>query len=43
MIKLYNYDLSVNCYKLRLMMSLLDVEYESIDVSVSVQERAALE
>ena len=32
MIKLYNYDLSVNCYKPRLMMSLLDVEYEPIPV-----------
>ncbi len=32
MITLYNYDLSVNCYKLRLMMSLLDVEYDSIPI-----------
>ena len=32
MITLYNYDLSVNCYKLRLLMSLLDVDYESIPV-----------
>lgn len=32
MIKLYNYELSVNCYKQRLMMSILDVDYESIAV-----------
>ena len=32
MIKLYNYDLSVNCYKQRLLMNLLDVDYESIPV-----------
>lgn len=32
MIKLYNYELSVNCYKQRLVMSILDVEYESIAV-----------
>jgi glutathione S-transferase len=32
MIQLYNYDLSVNCYKQRLMLSLLDVDYESIPV-----------
>ena len=30
MIKLYDYVLSVNCYKQRLMMSILDVPYESI-------------
>jgi len=30
MIKLYDYDLSVNCYKQRLLMSILDVEYESV-------------
>lgn len=32
MIKLYDYDLSVNCYKQRLLMSILGVEYESIPV-----------
>ena len=32
MIKLYNFDLSVNCYKQRLMMSILNVEYESIPI-----------
>jgi glutathione S-transferase len=32
MIQLYNYDLSVNCYKQRLLLSLLDVPYESIPV-----------
>lgn len=32
MIQLYNYDLSVNCYKQRLMLALLDVDYESIPV-----------
>ncbi len=30
MIKLYDYELSVNCYKQRLMMHLLGVEFESI-------------
>lgn len=30
MIKLYDYELSANCYKQRLMMSLLGVEFESI-------------
>ncbi|MGI9622183.1 MAG: glutathione S-transferase family protein [Acidimicrobiales bacterium] len=32
MIKLYDYILSVNCYKQRLMMNILDVEYESIPI-----------
>lgn len=32
MIKLYDYELSANCYKQRLMMSLLDVEYELVPV-----------
>ena len=32
MIKLYDYVLSVNCYKQRLMMSILDVPYESLPV-----------
>jgi len=32
MIKLYDYALSVNCYKPRLLMSLLDVDYESVPV-----------
>ena len=32
MIKLYDYVLSVNCYKQRLMMSILDVPYESVPV-----------
>ncbi len=32
MIKLYNYDLSVNCYKQRLMMGILGIDYESIPV-----------
>lgn len=30
MIKLYDYELSVNCYKQRLMMHILGVEFESI-------------
>ena len=34
MIKLYDYGLSVNCYKQRLMMSILDVPYESIPIDV---------
>jgi len=32
MIKLYDYVLSANCYKLRLFLSMLDVDYESITV-----------
>ena len=32
MIKIYDYILSVNCYKQRLMMSILDVPFESIPV-----------
>jgi len=32
MIKLYDYVLSANCYKLRLFMSMLDVQYESVTV-----------
>ena len=32
MIKLYDYVLSVNCYKQRLMMSILDVEYEAVPI-----------
>ena len=30
MIKLYDYELSVNCYKQRLLMHILDVPYESV-------------
>lgn len=30
MIKLYNYELSVNCYKQRLLMAILDVEFEPV-------------
>lgn len=32
MIKLYNYELSGNCYKLRLMMHMLDVAYEVVPI-----------
>ena len=32
MIRLWNYPLSVNCYKQRLMLSILGLEYESIPV-----------
>ncbi|MDW3176226.1 MAG: glutathione S-transferase family protein [Acidimicrobiia bacterium] len=32
MITLYDYELSANCYKQRLLMSLLDIAYESIPV-----------
>ncbi|QDZ00654.1 glutathione S-transferase [Nitratireductor mangrovi] len=32
MIKLYDYELSGNCYKLRLLMSILGLDYESITV-----------
>jgi glutathione S-transferase len=32
MIKLYDYELSGNCYKLRLFMAMLGVEYESIPI-----------
>lgn len=32
MIKLYDYELSGNCYKLRLLMSMLGVKYEAVPV-----------
>lgn len=32
MIKLYDYELSGNCYKVRLMLSLLGLEYEKVEV-----------
>lgn len=32
MIKLYDYELSGNCYKLRLMMSILGLEYETVPI-----------
>ena len=32
MIKLYDYELSGNCYKLRLFLNILNVEYERIPV-----------
>jgi glutathione S-transferase len=32
MITLYNWDLSVNCYKQRLMMSILGVDYDSVPI-----------
>lgn len=32
MIKLYDYELSGNCYKLRLMMNILGVQFESVPV-----------
>ncbi len=32
MIKLYNYPLSVNCYKQRLMLAILGLDYESIPI-----------
>ena len=32
MIKLYDYLLSVNCYKQRLLLSILDVPYETVDI-----------
>lgn len=32
MIKLYNYELSVNCYKQRLLLSILGLEYETITI-----------
>lgn len=32
MIKLYNYPLSVNCYKQRLLLAILGLEYESIPI-----------
>ncbi len=32
MIKLYDYELSVNCYKQRLMMAILDVPYELVPI-----------
>ncbi|MBF8178801.1 MAG: glutathione S-transferase N-terminal domain-containing protein [Burkholderiaceae bacterium] len=32
MIKLYNYELSGNCYKLRLLMNILNVPYETVAI-----------
>src|SRR5262245_13983434 len=32
MITLYDYELSGNCYKLRLLMNILGVQYQSLDV-----------
>ena len=32
MIKLYDYLLSVNCYKQRLLLSILDVPYQTVDI-----------
>jgi glutathione S-transferase len=32
MIKLYDYELSGNCYKLRLLMSILGIEYETVPI-----------
>jgi glutathione S-transferase len=32
MIKLYNYELSGNCYKLRLLMNMLGVEYQAVAI-----------
>ena len=32
MIKLYDYELSGNCYKLRLLMNILGIQFESISV-----------
>ncbi len=32
MIKLYNYELSGNCYKLRLLLAFLDVPYELVNI-----------
>jgi glutathione S-transferase len=33
MIKLYNYELSVNCYKQRLFLNILDLDYETIAIN----------
>lgn len=32
MITLYDYELSGNCYKLRLLMSMLGIEYKTVPV-----------
>ena len=32
MIKLYDFELSVNCYKQRLMLGILGVDYESVPI-----------
>ncbi len=32
MIKLYDYELSGNCYKLRMLMSMLDVDYQTVPI-----------
>jgi len=38
MYKLYNFQSSGNCYKIRLLMSHLGVEYESIDIDILKRE-----
>ncbi|HIO92933.1 MAG TPA: glutathione S-transferase family protein [Leucothrix mucor] len=37
-LKLYDFPLSGNCYKIRLLLSLLDVDYESIAVDLAAGE-----
>ncbi len=41
MIKLYDYELSGNCYKLRLLMSILGVKYEAVPVDFYLGHQSA--
>jgi glutathione S-transferase len=42
-IKLFNHELSGNCYKVRLLLALLDLEYETIPVDVMAGEHKSPE
>jgi len=39
MIKLYDFELSGNCHKIRMMLSFLDLEYEKIDTDLRRKEQ----
>ena len=43
MLKLYDFPLSGNCYKIRLMMSLLNLEYELVSINIKNGEQKAPE
>ena len=42
-IRLYDFELSGNCYKVRLLMSLLKLEYESVSVNLKTGEHKSAE
>ena len=42
-IKLYGFELSGNCYKVRLLMSLLRLEYEAVVVNLKAGEHKSAE